>query len=117
MLVALALLSSTVLHVGDDDPWLGPDKALHFSLSAGLAGASYATAMFLTDDVPVRLALSTGVALLAGTAKELADLAGILGHPSWRDFAWDVIGTFTGAVTALLIDQLLITPLARIPFW
>ena len=26
----------------DPDPWLGPDKALHFGISAGLAGGGYA---------------------------------------------------------------------------
>ena len=26
----------------DDDPWWGPDKALHLGVSAGLAGGGYA---------------------------------------------------------------------------
>lgn len=114
MWLALAILSSTVVRADDD--WGGPDKVLHFSASAGIAVAAYTGSMFLTDDVRLRIALSSGVALLAGTAKELADLAG-LGTPSWKDFAWDVLGTFTGVVTALLFDQLLISPLARIPLW
>ncbi|MBL8916218.1 MAG: hypothetical protein JNM17_36295 [Archangium sp.] len=118
MLLALALLSSTVLvaNAPEGDDWLGPDKALHFSVSAGISVAAYGGAMLITDDVRLRVALSSGISLLAGTAKELADLAG-LGTPSWKDFAWDVIGTFTGVVTALLLDQLLISPLARLPFW
>ncbi|MFT3713117.1 MAG: hypothetical protein QM817_36140 [Archangium sp.] len=119
MLLALALLSSTVVQaVDDDDPWLGPDKALHFSFSAGIAITAYAGSMLITDDARVRFALSSGIAIAAGTVKELADLAGILGHPSWKDFAWDLAGTFFGAVASLLLDQLLITPLfAQIPVW
>lgn len=120
MLLALVLLSSTVPQATDaDDPWLGPDKALHFSVSAGLAVGAYTGAMFLTDDARVRFALSAGVALLAGTAKELVDLSGLFhGDPSWKDFTWDVAGSFVGAVASLLLDQLLITPLlSQIPTW
>ena len=116
MLLALTLTAQLAL-AADDDPWLAPDKTLHFSLSAGLAVGAYAAATFVTDDQRLRFVLASGVALAAGAAKELADLAG-LGHPSWRDFAWDLIGTFTGALTALLLDHLLGTPLlGQIPVW
>jgi putative lipoprotein len=101
----------------DDDAWSGPDKALHFSVSVGLTTGSYAAVAFFTDHLGLRAALAAGVALAAGAAKELADLAG-LGHPSWKDFTWDVIGTFTGVVTALLLDRLVLAPLgAQLPVW
>jgi putative lipoprotein len=105
------VMAGSALAQSDPDPWFAPDKALHFSLSAAIAGAGYVGAAFFTDDVRVRLAVGGGLALLAGTAKELADLAGLLGHPSWRDFAWDVIGTVSGLVVAWLIDHFVVTPL------
>lgn len=92
----------------DPDPWLGADKALHFAFSAGIAGAGYAGATFFTNDVGVRLLVGGGLALGAGAAKELVDLAGF-GHPSWRDFAWDVVGAATGLLVAWLIDHLVTT--------
>lgn len=92
----------------DPDPWLGPDKALHFAFSAGIAGGGYAGATFFTDDIGVRLLVGGGLSLGAGAAKELVDLAGF-GHPSWRDFAWDVVGAATGLLIAWLIDHLVTT--------
>lgn len=47
------------------------------------------------------------MALGAGVAKEVADLAG-LGHPSWKDLAWDVVGTGTGLLVAWAIDALVV---------
>lgn len=111
---ALALTLFFASSVGyaqtDPDPWLGSDKALHFGVSAGLAGLGYAGTAFFTDDVKLRLIIGGAFSLSLGAAKELADLAG-WGHPSWRDFTWDVIGTATGLVVAWLIDTFVITPL------
>lgn len=92
----------------DPDPWLGPDKALHFAFSAGIAGAGYASAALFADDIGVRLLVGGGLSLGAGAAKELFDLAGF-GHPSWKDFAWDVVGAATGLLVAWLIDHLVAT--------
>jgi putative lipoprotein len=115
-LVLLVWVSSSALAQQTSDDWLGPDKALHFAASAGIAGAGTLGATLISDQPAVKLAVGCTLALLAGAGKELLDLAG-LGNPSWRDFAWDVVGTFTGALTALLIDQLLLAPLGRIPVW
>jgi putative lipoprotein len=98
--------------VPDPDPWWGPDKALHFTFSAAIAGAGYGATAAFSEDRAVRLLVGGGVSLLAGTAKELLDLAG-LGQPSWRDFTWDVIGCATGLVVALLLDVFVISPLLR----
>jgi putative lipoprotein len=115
LLLALLLSSGTTLAQQADD-WLGPDKALHFAASAGIAGAGTLGAALISDAPAVKLAVGCTLAILAGAGKELLDLAG-LGNPSWRDFAWDVVGTFTGALTALLIDHLLLAPLGRLPVW
>lgn len=96
----------------DPDPWFAPDKALHFSFSAGLAGLGYGGTALVTEDRAVRLVVGGSVALAAGLAKELLDLAG-LGHPSWKDLAWDVAGTAVGLVLSWLIDRFVVTPLAQ----
>ncbi len=110
LLVVVLLSSSAAFAQADPDPWLGRDKALHFGLSAGLASLGYAGAALLTGDEGVRLLVGGGLALTAGAAKELADLAG-LGQPSWKDFTWDLIGTATGLLTTWLLDHFLVRPL------
>ena len=94
----------------DPDPWFAPDKALHFSVSAGLAGLGYGGTALFSEDRAVRVAVGAGFALSLGIAKELADLAG-LGHPSWKDFTWDVAGTAVGLVASWLLDRFVFTPL------
>lgn len=89
-----------------DDRWSARDKALHFSATAGLAGGGYAAAAALSDDLRVRVATGLAVALAAGAAKELYDLRGH-GDASWRDFAWDGIGSVTGVLAAYVVDWLL----------
>ena len=108
------VFARAALAQGDPDPWFAPDKALHFSLSAGIAGVGYGGASLFTEDRRARLALGAGLALVAGAAKELADLAG-LGHPSWRDFAWDLAGNGVGLIVSLLLDRFVITPLTATP--
>jgi putative lipoprotein len=88
------------------DPWFARDKALHFSLSAGVAGGSYAGSVLLVDSPWQRSALAAGFTLSLGAAKELYDATGH-GDPSWRDFTWDVLGCALGITVALLIDVLL----------
>ena len=109
-LLVLVLSAASARAQVDRDPWLGPDKALHCSISAGLAGLGYAGAALLTEDRRLRLAIGAGVALTAGAAKEFADLAG-LGQPSWKDFTWDVIGTAAGLLVSWLFDRFVFTPL------
>ena len=57
----------------DDDPWFGQDKALHFTLSAAIAGGGYAAAVPFTDDRRWRLAVGGGLAIAAGAGKEISD--------------------------------------------
>ncbi len=93
----------------DKDPWLARDKALHFDVSAGLAAAGYGVAAgWIVDARWKALAVGGGVALVAGAAKELADATGLVhGDPSWKDFAWDAIGTVAGLAIAWGVDLLL----------
>lgn len=88
-----------------DDFW-GRDKALHFGVSAGLAAGGYGAAALFSEHRGVRLAVGGGLALGAGAAKELADLAGA-GEPSWKDMAWNAIGTVTGLLIAWSLDLLI----------
>jgi uncharacterized protein YfiM (DUF2279 family) len=55
------------------------------------------------------LLLGAGVALGLGALKEGLDAAG-LGHPSAKDFVWDVVGTAFGLGVALAFDAALRGP-------
>lgn len=108
--ILILLLCSTVAAAQQDpDPWFAPDKALHFSFSAGIAGLGYGGAALFTEDRNLRIAFGAGLALTAGVGKELLDLAG-LGQPSWKDLVWDLAGTATGVLISWLVD-LLVTSL------
>ncbi|MDP3153918.1 MAG: hypothetical protein Q8N23_14695 [Archangium sp.] len=109
-ILILSLCSTVAAAQQDPDPWFAPDKALHFSFSAGIAGLGYGGAALFTEDRAVRLAVGGGLALTAGIAKELLDLAG-LGQPSWKDLVWDLAGTATGLLVSWLVD-LLVTSLS-----
>jgi len=100
--LSAALLVPRVASADEDDFW-GRDKALHFGVSVALASGTYAvSASFFEARYPPIL-LGAGVSLGLGVGKELADLAG-LGTPSWKDLAWDAIGTLTGLVLAYGLD-------------
>ena len=103
--LAAALGFAAPASAADSDPWFGADKALHFGVSAGIAGLSYGGAALLWDDTGLRLGVGASVALSAGIAKELWDLAGN-GTPSWKDLTWDLLGTVVGLGLAFGIDRL-----------
>jgi putative lipoprotein len=102
---AFALLTaSSAARADDPDPWISRDKALHFDVTAGIAAAGYGvSAGWIVDARWKALAIGGGLALGAGAAKELLDLAG-LGDPSWKDFAWDALGTVAGLALAWGVD-------------
>lgn len=87
----------------DPDPWFGPDKALHLTASATLAGGGYALGSLGIEGATGRLALGAALALAFGVAKEGLDAAGH-GSPSWKDLVWDVAGTAFGLGFAFSID-------------
>ena len=105
--IATAIVLSTALDAHAEatnaDPWFAHDKYLHGSVSAGLALTGYGAAALTTKDVRWRLGAGATLALSAGVAKEMVDLAGP-GDASWRDFTWDVVGTATGLAIAYLLD-------------
>lgn len=113
LVLAMAMLVSPPAARAETDPWLGRDKALHFSASALIAGVGYGGASLLTEDRRWRLGAGAGLAIAAGAGKELADAWGY-GDPSWRDFTWDLVGTATGLGLAWLIDRL-IAPVGASP--
>lgn len=101
---SLALAPAPLRAAGPDpDPWVAPDKALHFGVSAGVSGTSYGVTSLVTSDIRIRVAFGVGTGLVVGAVKELLDMAG-LGRPSWKDFAWDVAGTIVGVGIAVAID-------------
>ena len=96
----------------DADPWWGQDKALHFSLCFGLAAAGYGLSVWALDDRLAAVGVSAGATIALGAAKEGLDAAG-LGDPSWKDFAWDVVGTALGVGVSLTFDAALRGPSAH----
>lgn len=104
-LTSLLALSGSEARAQAEDPWLGPDKALHYSLSAGLAAGGYGLAALGTDSRPLRLGIGFGGALALGVGKELYDAVGP-GQASGKDLVWDALGAATGALVAWTIDWL-----------
>ncbi|WP_375771891.1 hypothetical protein NR798_13700 [Archangium gephyra] len=96
------------------DDWFGQDKALHYSVSAGLAGAGYAGGALLFGTPEARWLSGAGVALGAGVAKELYD-AGRGSFFSFKDLTWDVLGTATGLGLSWAVDRLFFQRDARAP--
>ncbi len=99
------LLSSREAAAADPDPWLAKDKALHFGISAGIAGGTYAASAAIFEARGHALLTAAGVTIAIGAGKEMLDLAGY-GTPSWRDFAADVAGTIVGLAVAWSVDLL-----------
>jgi len=89
----------------DPDPWLGPDKALHFGVSVALGGGGYALSALFLEHPWQRALAGSGFSLTLGAGKELYDLSGH-GDASWKDFTWDVAGTAVGVGVALLVDAI-----------
>jgi putative lipoprotein len=110
MLVVVAAVTLAPAAYGQEaDPWIARDKALHFDVSAGIAAAGYGvSAGWLVEARWKALALGGGMAIAAGAGKELLDATHVFGgDPSWKDFAWDVLGTIAGLALAWGMDLLL----------
>jgi len=103
--VALVVATRACDARADGDEWLGTDKAVHFELSVALASGAYGLSSLKVDSMPARAAIGAGFSLALGAGKELWDLSGH-GDPSWKDFAWDAIGTAVGVGLALAIDAI-----------
>ena len=103
VLVLLGVTVASRSARADPDPWFGQDKALHFAVSAGIAGAGYGATTVFARDRWKALAIGGGAALAAGALKEGYDASGH-GDPSWKDFGWDVIGAAVGLTIAWGVD-------------
>jgi len=106
LLPAAAILFTPALGRAEpkgQDPWFGPDKALHFTASAIIAGGGYGLGALAWQSPAERAALGAGLGLAAGAGKEVFDLAGF-GDPSWKDFTWDVLGVAVGIGLSIAID-------------
>lgn len=113
LLLALALsLGVAKARATEPDPWLGPDKAAHFVVAAGLAGLGYSGAALLTQETWLRFASGAGITVLAGVAKETTDLA-LGGTFSLRDMTWNLAGAGVGLLLAWGVVQLTQLVLAR----
>lgn len=106
-LAALLILLSATAYAQSDDPWLSPDKGLHFAVSAGIASAGYASAAIFTRDVHVKFAVGLALSLAAGTGKEMLDAFRAGSDSSYKDLAFDALGIATGLVISWLVDFLI----------
>lgn len=107
LLLLLAPLSAPGATPSGDD-WLGRDKALHFGVSAGLAGAGYLGGALLFEESWAPWLTGAGLALGAGLGKELYDAGRAGNHFSFKDLTWDVLGTASGLAVSWLVEQLLL---------
>ena len=100
---AFAIARAAPARADDPDPWFGPDKALHFTIAAGIAGVGYGLTTAFAEDRWKAFAVGGGAAIAAGALKEGLDATGS-GDPSWKDFTWDVIGAAVGLAIAWGVD-------------
>ena len=103
---ALMLALAAPARAADRDPWLGRDKALHFTACFTIAGLGYLVASLATERRPVRIATALGLSLAAGLAKEGWDALGH-GDASVRDLTWDAAGAVMGTAAGVGLDLLL----------
>jgi putative lipoprotein len=85
---------------------LGPDKALHYTVSVSLTLGASAVFDLIGLDEPATLPLSIGFALALGVGKETFDA--LRGSDfSAADLTWDVLGIATGVFVRVLVCALL----------
>ncbi len=88
-----------------DDPWIGKDKFLHFTISAGLVLTSYYVYREeFNNSETGSYYFSGGLTISLGALKEYYDWH----HPhrhqaSWRDLIADIAGTATGLTIAYIM--------------
>jgi putative lipoprotein len=97
-----AVIASARPAAADEDFW-GPDKALHFGVSAGISLGAYGASTLFLEAPWQRALFASAVSLSAGAAKEAWDAMGN-GTPSYADFAWDMAGTGVGVSIAFTLD-------------
>ena len=110
--IGLILAQGGVARAAPPDPWWGPDKALHLTVSMAAAGGGYGLAALVTESRGARFGFGLGGALALGVGKELYDLAGP-GQASGKDLLFDGLGAVVGALVGLGLDWALSEAAAR----
>jgi putative lipoprotein len=103
-IIAALALFATPAYAQGGDAWFGRDKALHFAVGAGIAGAGYAGTTLLNRDRKLRIVVGLTFGVGASAAKEWKDRRGT-GDPSWKDFTMGALGSLAGSTVAWLIDR------------
>lgn len=102
--LAFSLLGGSPAPASPGDHWFGPDKFLHFTVSALLQSVTHSALRSRGLSYSQASRAAAGVTLTVGVGKELWDL-----HRrddfSLRDLTWDAIGTGTGAVIVRQLDR------------
>ena len=109
LLLVAFLCAPPALGAEESDPWFGPDKSLHLSISLVLSGGATSLYTFLRREGGWYEAGAVGVggSLLMGLGKEIYDEAAPQGSGwSWRDLTWDLVGSVLGAALVLSIEAL-----------
>lgn len=106
MLFALALTTTGCsANRFNHDPWLGHDKAMHFTASAAISFV--ATSVALDNGASDGDAFATGMGsvIAAGCAKEYFDVAVKDTFWSWKDMTWNTAGGLAGGYGAVAADE------------
>jgi hypothetical protein len=106
--LALVLCLSSTAPRGLDDLG-GSDKLLHAGASATITATAWGAAAAADAPLVVRVAAGVGAGVVAGLAKEGADLAGA-GTPSAGDLVYDGLGVALGVAVALVVETLVDPP-------
>lgn len=102
---ALFILGGAVQVQAQEDPWFGRDKLKHFGASAAISAGGSALGAALFESEEAAAGFGVVLSLGAGGLKEWSDSRGD-GSASWRDMAWNVIGTSVGVGLVYLIRRL-----------
>lgn len=96
LIIALLLNGCAPVPVRND-PWSGPDKALHFGASAVIAAAAAQSAKNHEHSDCKAFRIGFVVSSGVGVAKEIADDNIRQVGWSWRDLVMDVLGAAAGS--------------------
>jgi putative lipoprotein len=97
--VLILILISISFILNADNPWLGKDKAAHFTYSAALTYWNYGVAKdFFENSRQNSLIISVNFTALMGLVKEYSDKNISNSYWSWHDIAYDFAGIACGIV-------------------
>jgi len=98
-IVLIMILVSCTMLMFAKNPWLGQDKAAHFTCSTFLTYWNYGVAYdILGNNRPNSLLISVNLTAMLGIAKEYSDKKITKTGWSWHDLAYDLAGIACGLV-------------------